>query len=218
MKLAAAAAVLAAFVQAGSRAVLVTQEPRHHLEFENAYARVFDVVVPPSDATLFHLHPQDYVFVAIGDATLKSQVQGGPETDLRLGNGEVRFSKGPLTHRVINVGANPFHNVTVQLLRRGPGGTAANARQTPGSVVVIDNERVRVERIVLEPGQSIEAHTRTLPALRVTVSGGTLAIEGARPGTSQLKPADIAWQDAGPGPAIRNAGASRFEAIDICWK
>ena len=48
--------------------VPVSSEPRHHLKFENAYVRVFDVMVPPGDQTLFHTHANDYLFVSIGDA------------------------------------------------------------------------------------------------------------------------------------------------------
>ncbi len=221
MNLTLAAAIVAAVVQANTvQVVPVTAEPRHHLVLENEHARVFDVVVPAGDATLFHRHPQDYVFVAIGDATLKSQVLGGPETDLLLKNGEVRFSKGPLVHRVINVGTKPFHNVTVQILSVGRAGAAGDQPQTPGSAVVLENDRVRIERIVLEPGQSIAAYTRTLPGLHVAVSAGTIvtAPPDQPPRTVALQAGDSAWQAPGPRPSIKNVGASPFEAIDISFK
>src|SRR5262249_24874540 len=142
--------------------VPVTQEPRHHLKFENKYARVFDVVVPPGDATLFHLHSNDYVFAAIGDANLKAEVMGSQPVDLILKDREVRFTKGPVTHRVSNPARTPFRNITVEILGSpGPGG-ASTPDTSPGHSIVLDNERVRVERLVLEPGQSTNTHTHGL--------------------------------------------------------
>src|SRR5262249_28741398 len=92
--------------------VPVSKEPRHHLKFENEYVRVFDVLVPPGDTTLFHIHSNDYVFVSIGDATLKAEIPGGQPSDLIMKDGESRFTKGPITHRVRNVAKTPFRNVT----------------------------------------------------------------------------------------------------------
>ena len=103
----AAALSLAGFFSSTAQSpVPVAGEPRHHLKFENSYVRVFDVMVPPGDATLFHIHSNDYVFVTIGDALLKAEVLGSEPADLILKNGEVRFSKGPITHRVTNMAIN----------------------------------------------------------------------------------------------------------------
>src|SRR4030095_13366709 len=91
--------------------VPVLNEPRHHLKFENEYVRVFDVVVPPGDTTLFHIHSNDYAYVGIGPATLKAEVLGsGAIQDLILKDGEARFTKGPITHRVTNIASSPFRN------------------------------------------------------------------------------------------------------------
>src|SRR5215471_21518393 len=77
--------------------VPVLNEPRHHLKFENDYVRVFDVVVPPGDTTLFHIHSNDYAYVGIGPATLKAEIFGaGTQQDLILKDGEARFTKGPI--------------------------------------------------------------------------------------------------------------------------
>jgi len=82
--------------------VPITEEPHHHLVFQNEYVRVFDVAVPNGDATLFHTHTNDYLFVAIGDAKLEEQVPDGHSSILNLKSNEVRFQKAPLTDRVIN--------------------------------------------------------------------------------------------------------------------
>ena len=221
MKAALSLFALGAFLSGslGQAPVPVSQEPRHHMKFENAYVRVFDVTVPPRDETLFHLHSNDYVFVTLGDAELKSQVLGGPETDLPLKDGEARFAKGPLTHRVINVGSCPFHNVTVEILS-SPGmrdGTASPA-PLPGHTIILENERVRVERLMLEPGQSTGMHTHALSGLGIAVSPGVVVMtQAGQARTVRFNPGDFEWH----GPTVHsltNAGQSRFEAIDIEWK
>jgi quercetin dioxygenase-like cupin family protein len=186
------------------------------MKFENAYVRVFDVTVPPRDQTLFHLHANDYVFVTLGDAQLKSQVLGGPETDLPLKDGEVRFAKGPLTHRVTNVGSRPFHNVTVEILSSpGVRGDAPSPVPVPGHTVVLENDRVRVERLVLEPGQTTGMHTHTLSGLGIAVSPGTVVMtQAGQARTVHFNPGDFEWH----GPTVHsltNAGQSRFEAVEI---
>src|SRR5215472_6856554 len=108
--------LIALFTLAFQSPVPVTKEGHHHLKFENKYVRVFDVVVPANDETLFHVHANDYAYVSLGDAALKAQSPGGPVTDLNLKNGEVRFTKATITHRVINPGATPFRNITVEIL------------------------------------------------------------------------------------------------------
>jgi len=165
--IAAALSVAGLLPLAAQSPVPVANEPRHHLKFENQYVRVFDVIVPPGDATSFHVHSSDYVFVTIGDALLINEVTGSEAADLILKDREVRFTKGPFTHRVTNVAITPFHNITVEILG-SPGRAAASTPDTsPGHSNVLDNDRVHVERLVLEPGQSTNMHTHGLSALSV---------------------------------------------------
>jgi len=58
--IAIAALLLGGLIPVAAQApVPLSGEPRHHLKFENQYVRVFDVLVPPGDATLFHTHSND---------------------------------------------------------------------------------------------------------------------------------------------------------------
>jgi quercetin dioxygenase-like cupin family protein len=198
--------------------VPVEKEPRHHLKFENQRTRVFDVVIPPGDETLFHTHSNDYVFVMIGDATLKAEVMGSSPSDLIVKNGEVRYTKATLTHRVKNVGNADFRNITIEVL----GSAAGAGAQLPalsGHTLVLENDRVRVERVILEPGQSTGVHTHTLAGLGVSVSGGMIEIEtGGQKQTSNLKPGEFRWRDGAVTHSLKNVGKTRFEAVDIEWK
>jgi quercetin dioxygenase-like cupin family protein len=201
--------------------VPVGSEPRHHLKFENDYVRVFDVVVPPGDATLFHVHANDYAFVSIGDARLKAEVLGNQPGDLILKDGEVRFTKGPVTHRVTNVSSAPFRNITIEVLS-SPGAKLdeKQSHSIPGHTRVLENDRVRVERVVLEPGQSTGAHEHRLSGLGVVVSAGKIRLEspGQKAQTVQFKPGDFRWHTGAMTHKMTNTGKTRFEAVDIEWK
>jgi len=198
----------------------VANEPRHHLKFENQYVRVFDVIVPPGDATSFHVHSNDYVFVTIGDALLINEVTGSEAADLILKDREVRFTKGPFTHRVTNVAITPFHNITVEILG-SPGRAAASTPDTsPGHSNVLDNDRVHVERLVLEPGQSTNMHTHGLSALSVFLTNSKILVEspGKNPETVEYKRGDFRWRAAPVTHSLKNIGSTTFEAVGIDCK
>jgi len=224
MKLLASAALslLVVLPIAAQAPVPVLNEPRHHLKFENQFVRVFDVQVPPGDTTLFHIHSNDYLFVSIGDATLKAEVLGSQPGDLIVKNGECRYSKAPLTHRVTNVAKEQFRNITIEVLK-SPGigaGAGAEEKEIPGHTLVLDNDRVHVERVVIEPGQSIPTHTHLRSGLGVAVSAAEIQIEspGQKPRTVQFEPGGFQWLDGPQTHSMKNVGNTRFEAIHIDWK
>jgi quercetin dioxygenase-like cupin family protein len=201
--------------------VPVAKEPRHHLKYENDYVRVFDVVVPPGDATLFHVHSNDYAFVSIGDANLKAQVLDREPSDLILKDGEVRFTKGPITHRVTNVSSAPFRNITIEILASpGAKNDAAQSHAITGHTLILENDRVRVERLVLEPGQSTGMHEHKLSGLAVAVSSGKIILEspGQKAQRVEFKPGEFRWHTGAMTHKLTNAGKARFEAVDIEWK
>ena len=222
MRLIAAAALslVGLFPTLAQSPVPVAKEPRHHLKFENEYVRVFDVMVPPGDTTLFHVHANDYAFVSIGDANLKAEVMGSQPSDLILKDGETRFTKGPITHRVRNVASTTFRNITIEILRSpGPSG-ASKPDTSPGLSTVLDNDRVHIERLILAPGQSTTMHTHNLSALSVFLTKARVRIEspGQKPQTMNYKPGDFRWRSAPTTHALKNIGSTRFEAVGIDLK
>lgn len=222
MKLIASAvlSLLAVLPIAAQAPVPVANEPRHHLKFENQYVRVFDVQVSPGDTTLFHVHSNDYLFVSIGNATLKAELMGSQPGDLIVKDGECRYSKAPITHRVTNVGKDLFRNITIEVLK-SPGIPAASlANEIPGHTLVLDNDRVHVERVVIEPGQSIPTHTHPRSGLGVAVTAAEIQVEspGGKPRTVQFKPGDFQWLEGPLTHSMKNTGKTRFEAVHIDWK
>jgi quercetin dioxygenase-like cupin family protein len=203
-------------VLAQSPAVSIDHEAKHHLVFSNDWVRVFDVVVPAGDSTLYHVHPVDYAYVTFGDVSLKAQAQGAEQTDLALTNGEVRMTVAPITHRVLNRSSVPFHNLTIELLKSsGVPLAPANAE-----TVVLDNARVRVLRIVLAPGQSTAQHDHRGPGLDVAVSGGEVHMVDANGAQDHrvYSPASYRWNGAPRVHTLTNVGSTRVELVEIEWK
>ncbi len=212
--------LLAVLPIAAQAPVPVANEPRHHLKFENQFVRVFDVQVAPADTTLFHIHSNDYLFVSIGDATLKGEVMGAQPADLIVKDGECRYSKATITHRVTNTGKELFRNITIEVLKSPGIAAGAATTEIPGHTLVLDNERVHVERLVIEPGKSIATHTHSRSGLGVAVSAAEIQVEspGKSPRTVQFKPGDFQWLDGPLTHSMKNTGKTRFEAIHIEWK
>jgi len=214
--------LLAVLPTLAQESVPVAREPRHHLKFENQYVRVYDVVVPSGDATLFHTHAADYLFVSIGDANLKAEVMGNKPGDLILKDGEVRFTKGPITHRVTNQSKDDFRNITIEVLKSLKPDKPPTGQDEPiaGHTLVLENDRVRVERLVLNPGESTGMHSHRLSGLVVAVSAGE--VEVAAPGQDgqavKFAPGDFRWREGRVTHKLTNVGKTRFEAVDIDWK
>ena len=56
--------------------VEVRDEPFHRHSFENSRARVYDVLIPAGEASLFHRHTEDTFYAIVADVKLRDQVLG----------------------------------------------------------------------------------------------------------------------------------------------
>jgi quercetin dioxygenase-like cupin family protein len=219
----AATAVLGQGAPVPTFTVPAIREPHHFVKLDNDYVRVLDVTVEPFSGTLYHIHENPYVYVSIGAATLKAQVLGSNEiVDLNLKDGEVRFSPA-VTHRVGNIAATPFRNITIQIQGRDntpPPARMATTASSAGAAVALENELVRMDRVTLGPGQSSGAHTHPKSHLLVAVHPGTLKLEAAGypTETRTFKAGDFDWHTGGYSHTLTNTGASSMEFIEVVWK
>jgi len=204
-------------------AVPAIREPHHFVKLDNEYVRVLDVTVEPFSGTLFHIHENPYVYVSIGAATLKAQVLGTDEiVDLNLKDGEVRYSP-VVTHRVGNIAATPFRNITVQIQGRDtlppPSGMLAATRAS-GATVALENELVRMDRVVIAPGQSSAAHSHPKSHLLIAVHPGTIKLDatGYPSQTRAMKAGDFEWHTGGLTHTVTNTGTAPIELIEVVWK
>ena len=102
------------------KAVSIKEEPHHHLILENAYVRVFRVEIISPDATLLHRHDTPYAYMSIGKADFINAVEGKPDAQVKMANGQLGYSKGGFSHIVRTTNDTPFYNITVELLHPQP--------------------------------------------------------------------------------------------------
>jgi hypothetical protein len=201
------------------------REPHHFVKLDNKYVRVLDVTVHPYDGTLYHSHENPYFWVSIGDATLRANNIGSSEiVILDAKDGQVRFSP-VVTHRVGNIVGTPFRNITVQIQGRDDVSPAAAVVVSPRPIgyqptIPLDNDLVRVERLVLEPGQSTGRYTLSRSGILIAVHDGNLAIErqGLPAERVVMKAGEFDWHTGPLTHSITNVGTTRFEAIEAVWK
>jgi hypothetical protein len=201
------------------------REPHHFVKLDNKYARVLDVTVEPFSGTLYHIHENPYFWIAIGAATLRGQTLGAKEIiNIEPVDAEVRYSPA-LTHRVGNIAATPFRNITVQIQSRDDVSTSTSHQATPKPAgyqakPVLDNELVHIERLILEPGQSTGRYTIPRSGMIIAAHDGTITVE--RPGSAahrvEMKAGDFDWHTGPVTHTITNVGKTRFEAIEAVWK
>src|SRR5436309_1042473 len=199
--------------------VEISGEPRHHPKFENEFVRVLDVTVPVGDATLWHVHRNDNVVVTLGGASLRLEKVGAPTVEVQWKTGDVNFGKATYTHRAINIGTTSFHNLTIELLKSPAGSSLASGLKEPiARPPILENERVRVYRVSLEPGQSMTMHTHLLPGLGIAVTAGELEVTTAGKATPDrltLPIGDVRWRAGAVTHQIKNLGQTRIELVDI---
>jgi quercetin dioxygenase-like cupin family protein len=201
--------------------VEIKGEPRHHPKFENEFVKIWDVTVPGGDATLWHAHRNDNVVVTLAPAKLHIETLGRDPVDAEWKFGEVRFSKATYIHRAMNVGNTSFHNLTIELLKP----SAANSNPSPlpkesGREPILENERVRVFRLSLAPGESAPMHNHPLPGLAIAITGGELemTVEKGKPERLKLAETEVRWRAGAVTHSIKNVGQTRFEGVDIEFK
>jgi quercetin dioxygenase-like cupin family protein len=215
---------LAVFLpQAAPQSVPVGDEPRHQVVFSNKYVRVIDARVPVGDVTLYHTHSEDNVPIAISGGRMRTQVLDKEPTESTIQTGGIWWAKASYTHQITNIGDTPLRFIDAEILAPSPTpSTAPPLENVKGMTLEIENEKVRIYRVKLGPGESTSPHTHARARLDVAITAGKLAATLGKPkkGVVEVKPGEHAWHEAGSETrhAIENAGDTVFEAVEIEWK
>jgi quercetin dioxygenase-like cupin family protein len=204
-------------------AVPVLEEPHHHLAIENEYVRVFKVEVLPHAETLLHRHDHDYVFVTIGDARVVNAPEGKAPVELKLADGETRFTRAPLVHVAKNLSGQSFRNVTIELIQdqanRDAAGTFPEVVSPEVQKVLFVQDGVRVSEYRLAPGATLPRHEHKRPHLVVAVSDLDLRsdVEGQGPMPGKFKAGDVKWLPGGYSHTLTNTGQkeARFVTLEF---
>lgn len=180
-------------------AVPVNDEPHHAHVLQNDFVRVYNVTVPPLDATQLHQHDLPYIYLMLGPADVVNAVQGKPEVRLTLEDGATRYMAGGFAHIVRTDAGIPFHNITIELER--PQGTPRNLPEKsedrplgscPQSVVdpkpgneqipaqqlvsCFETDEVRLDMVKVEGGKDYADPAPRNATLLVAMSGANLDV------------------------------------------
>ena len=208
------------------RVVPAHKEPRHVPKLTNAWVRVIDVEIPEGERTLFHAHALDYPFLMVTSVTLRNQVYGEEAKDMPIKRGLVGYysatTQGAYTHRFINLGPGTFRAIGIELLQSRPRGGSAEPPipEQPGIATVLDNERVRAYRIILQPGQSLGPVRFAGPSLRIALTPGLIAdqVPGAKALETSIAPAKFAFRENAEVTILTNLGDQPVELVEFEFK
>jgi quercetin dioxygenase-like cupin family protein len=208
--------------------VEITAEPSHHLAIENEYVRVFKVEVGPRASTLQHRHRHDYLFVTLGNSDVENEVAGKAPVEIKLTDGETRFTPGNFAHAARNLSEQPFRNVTIELLQDEKSPQTRSRWPMEGGdktflggliKILFVRDGARVAENNLDPGATVPSHHHDGPHLLVAVSDLDLRsdVEGKGPMTRTLKAGDVVWVPGGYTHTLTNTGsrAVRFVTVEF---
>ena len=203
--------------------VEVRDEPRHRHRFENEYVRVYDVLIPPADTTLYHRHVEDTFYVAVNEATVRDQTWG--HDDRRSGTaaaGTVMcrpHRSRPLIHQVHNAGSSEMRLIGAEI-KTSPLLTSPAALDAPGHTLTLERDRLRVYELSLAPGESTGTVDYRFSSLTVFLTIATVLTRSLSGGEhiGVHAPGDVIWM---PGPvsfSLINLGEEPYRAAVGEWR
>jgi hypothetical protein len=204
--------------------VPVTQEPRHHVRFENEYLRIIEFVCVPGDQSLFHRHSMDSMLIT-GPQRTKGRAEklNDPKAAIFEDSPGDTFYRdyhdNPLIHRVANI--DDSHTMVYfdcEINVAGPGQFAAPDRKAVAAYAsVVDNARAQAWRLKLAPGESAPAIMQSGPGVRVVIAGNQLreAVQGASDRDLFVSAGFYEYQPPGRTRAITNTGNMPLELVEF---
>lgn len=206
--------------------VEITAESHHHLIFENKSVRVFNVEVPPNDATQMHWHRHDYIAVNFSTAEISNTVKDKPPALVKLTAGDVNFSPAPFAHSVRPTGSQPIHNVAVEILEDATLRNSTVKWDDDRSLDILHGgtrqilfvkDNIRASETELQPGAVIPKHHHSTPHLLIAVTDLDLRsdVEGQPPAVSHFKSGDAKWFPGGNTHIVTNVGKNPAKYVTL---
>jgi quercetin dioxygenase-like cupin family protein len=154
----------------------------HVFTFQDENMLLESVTLPPGASTGYHTHDQDLFFAITGAAKVKNQALGKEPVELELKLGQIVYSpytKTPGTHRITNLEKEHAMRLLAVAFTRETGHYKVSTRPSKYEVAM-DNDRLRVWRLKLNPGETAPTIKQTAPGARMVLAGGLIA--ETRPG------------------------------------
>jgi quercetin dioxygenase-like cupin family protein len=177
----------------------VQVSPDYKVEIDNAWVRVLRVKHPPHAKISLHEHPAS-VAVFLTDIREKITGADGQIRNVNGKAGEVGFNEAG-KHTEENVSDQPLEAVIIELKSGAPKSppisrdpVKLDAEHHP---VVLENDRVRVLRTILEPHVKSPMHQHPhYVVVYLTDLHTTMKLADGRVVDNPRHPGDIAWRDA----------------------
>jgi hypothetical protein len=207
-------------------AVPIKDEPHHALVFRNDFVHVYNVTVPPLDATLLHQHDLPYIYLVLGATDIVNAVQGKPEVDMSLSDGDTHYTLGGFAHIARTDAGIGFHNITIELAKPqvSPRNLPANAParplgtcpqsnadpkrnpQVPAEQVIpcFETDELRMELVRVEGGKDYEVAAPQTAALLVAESNANLDVSLGGQHAAFLHAGDVLWLPAGTARKVED--------------
>ncbi len=160
--------------------IQVSQEPRHHKVFENAWVRVLDVHIPPGDTSLIHIHSTPSVFLILSNTKTGSQVIAETDNPPHFTDGNIWFEgfyTKPRIHRVWNSDTTEFHVIDMELPAQKHR-SIDTPLHLPFLSLLFDEIPVRGYRLTLRAKSALQIPERKAPIILIGLSNtsGTVTV------------------------------------------
>ena len=189
----------------GLTTAAVAQDPvkvspqAYKVEIENAWVRVIRARVGPHEQIPMHQHPAS-VIVYLTDSRRKVTDASGKSQEVIRKAGDVSYTD-PVTHAEENLADRPLEAVIIELKSGAPKSPPVSldpVKLDPDHhLVILENDRVRVLRTILEPHVKSPMHEHPhYVVVYLTELHTTMKLADGRIVDNPRKPGEIAWRDA----------------------
>jgi quercetin dioxygenase-like cupin family protein len=187
------------------------------VEVENDLVRVLRVKRAPHAKAPVHEHPAAVV-IALTDVRVKNHLADGSVQDVTRKKGQAVFNP-PRKHAEENISDQPLEVIVIEL-KAGPGKPLplpldAVKVDPKHNVVEIENERVRVIRILREPHAKMPLHEHgRYVSVALTDVGSRTTFPDGTTRENRRKAGETGWRDP-VKHSIENLGDQRMEEIQV---
>lgn len=208
------------FVDAEAQ-VLVHEEPRHKQVFQDSRIRILNVLIPPGDTSLYHIHQTPSVFIFLSNTEMGSQLKGEKATTGMNVDGRILYENlAPphvRTHRVWNMDNHTMHVMDIELLFQESGFVLAPLK-LPGLELEIENSHMRAYRRTLVNDQDFSLGKQDRSLILVSLSDFNALVKQNRKTLRRtMKTGEFVTIQKGDSFSLKNAGDadSQFVLIEL---
>lgn len=196
---------------------VATLPDSYRVQFENEWVKVVRVHYPAGTTAYVYLNDSDGVVFRHSGRSTRAVTRPPVKA------GGVRVASGAAEHHTAeNPAPTPSDFLRLQFKTDAKGGRNVRRRIPPGSYpatehvtdVQFTNGQMRITRILLPAGQSVELTTAAAePALLIALSPAALAVARGSSDEISMTPGQDRWLDAAQRERVTNTGGVSVELL-----